>query len=138
MADDELWTVIILMVVLKLPLAWVLWAIWYGARLADRVGDVPPEYHRRLALCGYCGHRIVVGYDAGDVHRQATLIATSTGEAPFDVETRLIREELSQPGSYPIEPGRCPGCGETGAWVPIEPLDELTSRALAPARPGQA
>ena len=42
----------------------------------------------RMALCGYCGTRITVGYAAG-VHQQATQIASRTGQATFDVETRL-------------------------------------------------
>ena len=75
-----------------------------------------------------------VGYDAVDVHRQAGAIAASTGEASFDVETRLIRNELGRPDCFPVEPTRCPGCGETAMWAPIEPLDERTARALEASR----
>ena len=71
--------VIFLAVVLKLPLAGFLWAIWKAARLADRAEPPPPVRITRLALCGYCGHRIAVGYDAGDMHRQA---AADRGVAP--------------------------------------------------------
>ena len=134
MNSADAWMVIFLAVVLKAPLALVLWAIWKGAKLADRAEPPPPVRTKRLELCGYCGHRIAVGYDAADMHRQAVTIASSTGEAPFDVETRLIRAELSQPDAFPVEPTRCPGCGETGVWVPIEPLDDATTRALAEAR----
>jgi hypothetical protein len=88
-----------------------------------------------MALCGYCGHRIAIGYDAAEVHREATLIASSTGEAPFDVETRLIRRELAEPDHFPVEPTRCPGCGESAAWAPIDVLDDDTSAALASVRP---
>ena len=126
---------ILLAVVLKLPLALVLWAIWYGAKLADRAETPPPVHERRMALCGYCGHRIAVGYDAAEMHREATLIAASTGEAPFDVETRLIRRELAEPDHFPVEPTRCPGCGESAAWVAIDTLDDETSAALASVRP---
>jgi len=127
--------VILLAVVLKLPLALVLWAIWYGAKLADRAETPPPVHEQRMALCGYCGHRIAVGYDAAEMHREATLIAASTGEAPFDVETRLIRRELAEPDHFPVEPTRCPGCGESAAWVAIDTLDDETSAALASVRP---
>jgi hypothetical protein len=130
----DAWMLIFLAVVLKLPLALILWAIWKAAKLADRAEPPPPVHIKRLALCGYCGHRIAVGYDAGDMHRQATTIATSTGEAPFDVETRLIRAELSQPDSFAVEPTRCPGCGESGAWVAIETLDDVTARAIERSR----
>jgi len=127
--------VILLAVVLKLPLALVLWAIWYGAKLADRAETPPPVHEQRMALCGYCGHRIAIGYDAAEMHREATLIAASTGEAPFDVETRLIRRELAEPDHFPVEPTRCPGCGESAAWVAIDTLDDETSAALASVRP---
>jgi hypothetical protein len=135
LSHAEFWTVILLAVVLKLPLALVLWAIWYGAKLADRAETPPPVHEQRMALCGYCGHRIAVGYDAAEMHREATLIAASTGEAPFDVETRLIRRELAEPDHFPVEPTRCPGCGESAAWVAIDTLDDETSAALASVRP---
>jgi hypothetical protein len=135
LSHAEFWTVILLAVVLKLPLALVLWAIWYGAKLADRAETPPPVHEQRMALCGYCGHRIALGYDAAEMHREATLIAASTGEAPFDVETRLIRRELAEPDHFPVEPTRCPGCGESAAWVAIDTLDDETSAALASVRP---
>jgi len=135
LSHAEFWTVILLAVVLKLPLALVLWAIWYGAKLADRAETPPPVHEQRMALCGYCGHRIAIGYDAAEMHREATLIAASTGEAPFDVETRLIRRELAEPDHFPVEPTRCPGCGESAAWVAIDTLDDETSAALASVRP---
>ena len=75
LSHAEFWTVILLAVVLKLPLALVLWAIWYGAKLADRAETPPPVHEQRMALCGYCGHRIAIGYDAAEMHREATLIA---------------------------------------------------------------
>ena len=134
MNSADAWTVIFLALILKLPLAFLLWAIWYAARLADRSEPPPPVRTQRLALCGYCGHRISVGYDAVDAHRQAAAIAASTGEASFDVETRLIRNELGRPDCFPVEPTRCPGCGETAMWAPIEPLDERTARALETSR----
>jgi len=135
LSHAEFWTVILLAVVLKLPLALVPWAIWYGAKVADRAETPPPVHERRMALCGYCGHRIALGYDAAEMHREATLIAASTGEAPFDVETRLIRRELAEPDHFPVEPTRCPGCGESAAWVAIDTLDDETSAALASVRP---
>jgi len=119
----------------KLPLALVLWAIWYGAKLADRAETPPPVHERRMTMYSYCGHRIALGYDAAEMHREATLIASSTGEAPFDVETRLIRRELAEPDHFPVEPTRCPGCGESAAWVASDTLDDESSAALASVRP---
>ena len=131
LSHAEFWTVILLAVVLKLPLALVLWAIWYGAKLADRAETPPPVHEQRMALCGYCGHRIAIGYDAAEMHREATLIAASTGEAPFDVETRLIRRELAEPDHFPVEPTRCPGCGESAAWAAQNPCRRSPSRWLS-------
>ena len=124
-----------LAVALKLPLIGLFSAIWYAAKLGDKAHEVhsPPVSH--MALCGYCGARITVGYDAGVVHERATGIASRTGQAAFDVETRLVREELSLPDRYAVEPTRCPGCGEHTVWVSIEPLDDASTAALQPMRP---
>jgi hypothetical protein len=88
-----------------------------------------------MALCGYCGTRITVGYDAAGVNRRAKEIAARTGQAAFDVETRLVREELAQPERHVVEPTRCPGCGEPAAWVTIEPLTAAAARAIDPVGP---
>jgi hypothetical protein len=51
------------------------------------------------------------------------------------VETRLVREELALPDRYPVEPTRCPGCGEHTVWAPIEALPDDAALALEPLRP---
>jgi hypothetical protein len=133
----DFWVVMFLAVALKLPLIGLFTAIWYAAKLGDQAhaqaGHASPV--SRMSLCGYCGSRITVGYDAAGVHRRAVGIAARTGQAAFDVETQLVREELALPDHYAIEPTRCPGCGELTVWVPIEPLDEETGRTFDPVRP---
>ena len=72
--------VIFLAVVLKLPLLLVLWAIWYGGQAGRQGGDRRlPCASQRMALCGYCGHRIAVGYDAAEMHREAPRSPRRTG-----------------------------------------------------------
>jgi hypothetical protein len=127
--------VMFLAVALKLPLIGLFIAIWYAAKLGD---EAQPPYAppvARMALCGYCGTRITVGYDAAGVNRRAKEIASRTGQAAFDVETRLVREELAQPERHVVEPTRCPGCGEPAAWVTIEPLTPAAARAIDPVGP---
>jgi len=89
---------------LKLPLIGLFYVIWKAAKLGDQAhaerGSAPVS---RMALCGYCGTRITIGYDAGRVHQRAAGIAARTGQAAFDVETRLVREELALPDRYPVE-----------------------------------
>ncbi|HET7171165.1 MAG TPA: hypothetical protein VFI18_05990 [Gaiellales bacterium] len=127
--SGEVWVVIFLALVLKLPLFGVLAAIWIGFRKfdSDRPAAAPPA--ARMSLCAYCGTRIALGYDAGALHERATAIASRTGQAAFDIETRLVREAFAQPDHYPEEPRFCPGCGEEAVWTPIEPID------LGAARP---
>jgi hypothetical protein len=127
--------VMFLAVALKLPLIGLFTAIWYAAKLGDQAHEVHATPISRMALCGYCGSRITIGYDATVVHERAAGIAARTGQAAFDVETRLVREELSLPDRYVVEPTRCPGCGELTVWVPIEPLAEGPAQALQPVRP---
>ena len=83
---------------LKLPLIGLFYVIWKAAKLGDQAhaaqGSTPVS---RMALCGYCGHSHRRRLRRGRMHRQATMISGSTGEAPFDIETRLIREELALP-----------------------------------------
>jgi hypothetical protein len=131
----DFWMVMFLAVALKLPLIGLFAAIWYAARLGDKAHElhVPPVSH--MALCGYCGARITVGYDASVVHERAIGIAARTGQAAFDIETRLVREELALPDRYAVEPTRCPGCGEQTVWVSIDPLDDESAAALQPVRP---
>lgn len=131
----DFWMVMILAVVLKLPLIGLFTAIWYAAKLGDQAHERHGAPVSRMALCSYCGNRITVGYDATVVHHRAASIAARTGQAAFDVETRLVREELALPDRYVVEPTRCPGCGEQTVWVPIEPLSEDTAIALSPLRP---
>jgi hypothetical protein len=131
----DFWMVMFLAVALKLPLIGLFIAIWYAAKLGD---EAQPPYAppvARMALCGYCGTRITVGYDAAGVNRRAKEIASRTGQAAFDVETRLVREELAQPERHVVEPTRCPGCGEPAAWVTIEPLTAAAARAIDPVGP---
>ena len=131
----DFWMVMFLAVALKLPLIGLFAAIWYAAKLGDRAQAAHAAPESRMALCGYCGLRITLGYDASTVHQRAAGIAARTGQAAFDVETRLVREELAMPDRYVVEPSRCPGCGEAAAWVAIEPLPEGAARALEPVRP---
>jgi hypothetical protein len=131
----DFWVVMFLAVGLKLPLIGLFLAIWYAAKLGDQANAAHVAPVSRMALCGYCGTRITVGYDATQVHQRAAGIAARTGQAAFDVETRLVREELAMPDRYPVEPTRCPGCGEQTVWAPIEPLPDIAASALEPARP---
>jgi hypothetical protein len=130
--------VMFLAVALKLPLVGLFAAIWYAAKLGDQAHQIHAAPVSHMALCGFCGARITVGYDAGIVHERAIGIAARTGQAAFDVETRLVREELSLPDRYAVEPTRCPGCGEHTVWVPIEPLDDESTAALQAVRPDLA
>jgi hypothetical protein len=131
----DFWMVMILAVALKLPLIGLFTAIWYAAKLGDQAHEVHVAPVSRMALCSYCGSRITVGYDASMVHQRAAGIAARTGQAAFDVETRLVREELALPDRYVVEPTRCPGCGEQSVWVPIEPLPDAHAEALTAVRP---
>jgi hypothetical protein len=124
--------VMFLAVALKLPLIGLFTAIWYAAKLGDEAQLTHAAPVARMALCGYCGTRITLGYDAAAVHQRATEISSRTGQAAFDIETRLVREELAQPGHHVVEPARCSGCGEPSAWVTIDPLEPAAARALAP------
>jgi hypothetical protein len=130
--------VMFLAVALKLPLVGLFAAIWYAAKLGDQAHQIHAAPVSHMALCGFCGARITVGYDAGIVHERAIGIAARTGQAAFDVETRLVREELALPDRYAVEPTRCPGCGEHTVWVPIEPLDDESTAALQAVRPDLA
>ncbi|HVI17639.1 MAG: hypothetical protein ACJ738_11310 [Gaiellales bacterium] len=136
MNHADFWVVMFLAVGLKLPLIGLFYVIWKAAKLGDQAhaaqGSAPVS---RMALCGYCGARITIGYDAGRVHQRAAGIAARTGQAAFDVETRLVREELALPDRYPVEPTRCPGCGEHTVWAPIEALPDSAAIALEPLRP---
>jgi hypothetical protein len=131
----DFWMVMFLAVALKLPLIGLFMAIWYAAKLGDEAQPSHAAPVARMALCGYCGTRITVGYDATAVHQRATQIASRTGQAAFDVGTRLVREELAQPDRHVVEPTRCPGCGEPAAWVTIEPLAPAAARAIDPVGP---
>ena len=132
--SGDVWAVIFLALVLKLPLLLLLWALWKGFRLQEERPPSDPTISR-MALCGYCGARITVGYDATLLHGQAVQIAGRTGEAAFDVETRLIRAAVTQPRHYPAEPEFCPDCGERTTWAPISPID-LSDYARTPGRTG--
>jgi hypothetical protein len=127
--SGEVWVVIFLALVLKLPLFGILAALWVAFRKfdEDRPASNPPA--SRMSLCAYCGTRIALGYDATGLHARATAIAAETGQAAFDIETRLVREAFAQPDHYPEEPRYCPGCGEEAVWTPIEPIDLGTARS---------
>jgi hypothetical protein len=121
--SGDVWAVIFLALVLKLPLIWVVMGLWLAFKRQEEVQVDPTPVQSRMALCGYCGTRITLGYDADVLHEQADRIGTRTGEAVFDVESRLVREALRQPYHYASEPRYCPGCGDEAVWTPIEPID---------------
>jgi hypothetical protein len=121
--SGDVWAVIFLALVLKLPLIWVVMGLWLAFKRQEEVQADPTPVQSRMALCGYCGTRITLGYDADVLHEQAHRIGTRTGEAVFDVESRLVREALRQPNHYASEPRYCPGCGDAAVWTPIEPID---------------
>lgn len=119
----DAWMVVFLAVILKLPLLVLVLVLWRAFRQRDR--DVEPAslLVSRILLCGYCGGRITVGYDAAALHEQASVVSCVTGEAAFDVESRLIGEVLRQDHHHVVEPARCQDCGEPAMWLPIEPIE---------------
>jgi hypothetical protein len=121
--SPDFWTFVILGLLLKVPILAVLGAIWLAARAQDDRHRPRPVAHASMALCAYCGTHVTIGYDAAAVGETARRIATTTGEATFDVEARLVREHTSGPHRYPALPDSCPDCGERAAWAPIAPLD---------------
>lgn len=121
--NGDVWTVVFLAVILKLPLLVIVFALWKAFRIRDREQPQIDALVSRIALCAYCGSRITVGYDAVSVHAQAVAIARTTGEATFDVESRLIQTALREHHHYVVEPPRCPDCGEQAVWTPIEAID---------------
>jgi hypothetical protein len=127
----DLWTFVFLALILKIPLLGVLGAIWYAARQRDRSNAEPLPPTARMALCAYCGTRITMGYDAVAIHAEAARVAAGSGEALFDVETRLVRDALRGADHFVVEPDRCPGCGELAVWTPIEPLDPARQPLLS-------
>jgi DNA-directed RNA polymerase subunit RPC12/RpoP len=129
--SGDVWTVVFLAVVLKLPLLVLVFALWRAFRIRDREVAQADALVSRIALCAYCGSRITVGYDAVALHEQAVAIARGTGEATFDVESRLIQGTLREHHHYVVEPVRCPDCGEQAVWTPIEAID------LGTAAPGR-
>ena len=129
MGNGDLWALVFLGLVLKVPLIALVWVLWKAFRGADRANKTSAPFISRMALCGYYGSRITVGYDAELLHGQAERISQTTGEAAFDVETRLIRAAVTQPHHHPAEPEFCPDCGERTVWAPIEPID-LSSLAV--------
>jgi hypothetical protein len=135
LASADLWTFVILALVLKIPILGLLWVLWKAATLDDRARPAPGPPIERMMLCAYCGTRITVGYDAVRLNAEASDISVSTGQAAFDVESRLVHKELAQPGHFALEPRTCPGCGEQGVWVDIDPLEAVMAAAVDPARP---
>ena len=133
--SGDVWALIFLALVLKLPLLMLAWVLWRAFRAQERARPAVEPTVARMALCAYCGSRITAGYDAALVHGQAERIAGRTGEATFDVETRLIRATVMQPHHFATEPEQCPDCGEATVWVPIEPID-LSRHVTAPGRAG--
>ncbi len=129
MGNGDLWALVFLGLVLKVPLIVLVWVLWKAFRRADSAHKSSAPFISRMALCGYCGSRITVGYDAELLHAQAQRISETSGEAAFDVESRLIRAAVTQPHHHPAEPEFCPDCGERTVWAPIEPID-LSSLAV--------
>jgi len=121
--SGDVWTVVFLAVVLKVPLLVLVLALWRAFRLRDQDFPETNALVSRIALCAYCGSRITVGYDAVVLHEQAVGIAGKTGEATFDVESRLIQAQLREHHHFVVEPTRCPDCGEQAVWTPIEAID---------------
>lgn len=122
LAGGDVWAVVFLALILKLPLAGILVALWMAFRRADGAQPPPMPLEARILLCAYCGTRVTVGYDAGRLHAEAERVARRSGQAAFDVETRLVREAIAQPGHYSEAPRVCPGCGDEAVWAPIEPV----------------
>jgi hypothetical protein len=123
MFSGDVWALVFLALMLKIPLIGLAVALWFAIKRHDEIRPEVVPLRSQMALCGYCGTRITVGYDANLLHEQAHRIGTRTGEAVFDVESRLVRESLRQPNHYASEPRFCPGCGDEAVWTPIEPID---------------
>ncbi len=123
MFSGDVWALVFLALMLKIPLIGLAVALWFAFKRHDEIKPEVVPLRSQMALCGYCGTRITVGYDANLLHEQAHRIGTRTGEAVFDVESRLVRESLRQPNHYASEPRYCPGCGDEAVWTPIEPID---------------
>jgi hypothetical protein len=123
MFSGDVWALVFLALMLKIPLIGLGVALWFAIKRHDEIKPEVVPLRSQMALCGYCGSRITVGYDANLLHEQAHRIGTRTGEAVFDVESRLVRESLRQPNHYASEPRYCPGCGDEAVWTPIEPID---------------
>lgn len=121
-AGGDVWAVVFLALILKLPLAGILAALWMAFKRADSAQSPAMPLESRMALCAYCGTRITIGYDAARLHGEAEKIARRSGQAAFDVETRLVREALARSDHYTQEPRLCPGCGDEAVWTPIEPV----------------
>ena len=121
--SGDVWALVFLAIMLKLPLIGIAVALWMAFKRYDEVRPELTPLQSRMALCAYCGTRITVGYDADVLHEQAHRIGSRTGEAVFEVESRLVREALRQSHHYASEPRYCPGCGDEAAWTPIEPID---------------
>ena len=121
--SGDVWALVFLAIMLKLPLIGIAVALWMAFKRYDEVRPELTPLQSRMALCAYCGTRITVGYDADVLHEQAHRIGSRTGEAVFEVESRLVREALRQSNHYASEPRYCPGCGDEAAWTPIEPID---------------
>ena len=119
----DAWTVVFLAVILKLPLLVLVLVLWRAFRQRDRDVEPASVLVSRILLCAYCGGRITVGYDAAALHEQASAISKATGEAAFDVESRLIGELLRQDHHHVVPPARCQDCGEAAVWLPIEPIE---------------
>lgn len=131
----DIWVVVFLALVLKLPLAGLLVALWMAFRKHDALRPAVDVATLRMALCAYCGARISVGYDARAIHVEADRIAAHTGEPAFDIESRLVQGALARPYHYAEEPRFCPDCGEEAVWTPIEAID-LSPYAPTLRRPG--
>ncbi|MEP6641805.1 MAG: hypothetical protein ABJB93_07835 [Gaiellales bacterium] len=121
--SGDVWALVFLGLMLKLPLIGIGVALWMAFKRTDAARPELTPLQSRMALCAYCGTRITVGYDADVLHEQAHRIGTRTGEAVFEVESRLVRQALRQSNHYASEPRYCPGCGDEAAWTPIEPID---------------
>jgi len=124
--SGDVWALVFLAIMLKLPLIGIAVALWMAFKRYDEVRPELTPLQSRMALCAYCGTRITVGYDADVLHEQAHRIGSRTGEAVFEVD--CLPEQLA--GSVYYEPSGI------GAEVDVERSAEApaTARPAAPPR----
>src|SRR4051794_35488363 len=136
MFSGDVWALVFLALMLKIPLIGLGVALWFAIKRHDEIKPEVVPLRSQMALCGYCGTRITVGYDANLLHEQAHRIGTRTGEAVFDVESRLRRAAPRPPHHHATPPRSCPRCGGEGGSAAIEPLSP-SATGRPPPGPGR-